>query len=84
MLTISLFIALLCRCNDPVVSEVPPGHGMGVRYTERGLEKFCQKGYSIVPDILAQLPPFEIEGIALGGSGSHCRTCASVRSSSRP
>ena len=67
MLTISLFIALLCRCNDPVVSDVPPSHGMGVRYTERGLEKFCQKGYSIVPDILAQLPPFEIEGIALGG-----------------
>ncbi|EFO60771.1 Hypothetical protein GLP15_5002 [Giardia lamblia P15] len=67
MLTISLLLALLCRCNDPVISNVPPGHGMGVRYTERGLERFCQKGYSIVPDILAQMPPFEIEEIALGG-----------------
>lgn len=67
MLTIAILLALLYGCNDPVISDVPPSHGMGVRYTERGLEKFCQKGYAIVPDIISQMNPFKIEGISLMG-----------------
>lgn len=67
MLPISLLLVLLYGCNDPVISEVPPSHGMGVRYTERGLEKFCQKGYAIVPDIISQMQPFVIEEISLVG-----------------
>ena len=67
MLIVSVLLVLLYGCNDPVVSIIPPGHGMGVRYSERGLEKFCQKGYAIVPDIIAQMRPFEIKEISLGG-----------------
>lgn len=67
MVIILFLLVLLYGCNDPVVSTIPPSHGMGVRFSERGLEKFCQKGYAIVPDIIAQMRPFEIKEISLGG-----------------
>ena len=39
---------------------------MGVRFTQRGLEKFCQKGYAIIPDIIAAMSPFQIPEITVG------------------
>lgn len=65
LLILVLFpITLTCLLRTPFTEE--PKHGMGVRFTQRGLEKFCQKGYTIVPDIIASMPPFQIEGITLG------------------
>ncbi|ESU43223.1 Hypothetical protein GSB_152908 [Giardia duodenalis] len=59
-----LSAALTCDINTPFSDE--PEHGMGVRFTRRGLEKFCQKGYEIIPDIISALPPFRIPEITLG------------------
>ncbi|ESU34826.1 Hypothetical protein DHA2_154150 [Giardia duodenalis] len=55
---------LSCELNTPFAEE--PSRGMGVRFTRRGLEKFCQKGYSIIPDFLRQMPPFSLPEIAVG------------------
>ena len=59
-----LSAALTCDINTPFSDE--PEHGMGIRFTRRGLEKFCQKGYEIIPNIISALPPFQIPEIALG------------------
>ncbi|ESU34933.1 Hypothetical protein DHA2_154105 [Giardia duodenalis] len=65
MLVLLLVSAILsCELNTPFAEE--PSHGMGVRFTRRGLEKFCQKGYSIIPDFLSQMPPFSLPEIAVG------------------
>ena len=65
MLVLLLVSAILsCEMNTPFTEE--PKYGMGVRFTRRGLEKFCQKGYSIIPDFLRQMPPFSLPEIAVG------------------
>ena len=52
-------------CNMTTAFFDEPEHGMGARFTRRGLEKFCQKGYEIIPDIISALPPFRIPEITL-------------------
>ena len=65
MLVLLLFsIALGCALGTPFTNE--PEHGMGVRFTRRGLEKFCQKGYSIIPDVISALPAFPEIPITVG------------------
>ncbi|KWX11498.1 hypothetical protein QR46_4534 [Giardia duodenalis assemblage B] len=55
---------LTCFTGTPFPDE--PSHGMGVRFTRRGLEKFCQKGYAIIPDIIAAFPTFPDIPITIG------------------
>ncbi|EFO61864.1 Hypothetical protein GLP15_3045 [Giardia lamblia P15] len=59
-----LSIISSCTLSTPFTEE--PEHGMGVRFTRRGLEKFCQKGYAIVPDIIAAMPSFQLPEITVG------------------
>ncbi|EFO63682.1 Hypothetical protein GLP15_230 [Giardia lamblia P15] len=59
-----LSIVLGCSTYSPFADK--PSHGMGVRFTRRGLEKFCQKGYAIVPDIIAAMPSFQLPEITVG------------------
>ena len=61
-----LLSSLTLACNTTTTFPEEPNHGMGVRFTRRGLEKFCQKGYEIIPDIISALPPFRIPEITLG------------------
>ncbi|TNJ29732.1 BPI domain containing protein [Giardia muris] len=39
--------------------------GMSLRFTEHGLEKFCQMGFSIFPSIIQSLPPFNVSDISI-------------------
>ncbi|EFO61998.1 Hypothetical protein GLP15_4118 [Giardia lamblia P15] len=64
LLLLLLSIILACSSRTPFTEE--PSHGMGVRFTRRGLEKFCQKGYAIVPDIIAAMPSFQLPEITVG------------------
>lgn len=64
LLTLLPVVILACMRETPFLEE--PGHGMGVRFTRRGLEKFCQRGYAIIPDILAGMPPITIDEIPIG------------------
>lgn len=65
MLAILIYgVTLACMRDTPFTEK--PSHGMGVRFTQRGLEKFCQRGYAIVPDILAGMRPINMDEISIG------------------
>ncbi|ESU36829.1 Hypothetical protein DHA2_152144 [Giardia duodenalis] len=65
MLVLLLLSAILsCDMNTPFTEE--PSHGMGVRFTQRGLEKFCQKDYAIIPDIISAMPSIQVPEVTVG------------------
>lgn len=41
----------------------PEDIGMGVRFSERGLEKFCQMGFTLLPMVASSLPPINISNV---------------------
>ncbi|EFO61145.1 Hypothetical protein GLP15_2478 [Giardia lamblia P15] len=61
-----LLLSIISSCVLGTSFTEEPSHGMGVRFTRRGLEKFCQKGYAIVPDIIAGMPSFQLPEITVG------------------
>lgn len=64
MFVLLLSAVLACSKWTPYTEEPEPR--MGIRFTRRGLEKFCQKGYTIIPEILASMPVFQLPEINLG------------------
>ncbi|EFO65119.1 Hypothetical protein GLP15_2725 [Giardia lamblia P15] len=64
LISVVLSIALACSIETPFTDQ--PGHGMGVRFTRRGLEKFCQKGYALIPDIISAMPSLQIPEVTIG------------------
>ncbi|KAE8301797.1 hypothetical protein GL50803_00113165 [Giardia duodenalis] len=64
LISIVLSIASACSMETPFTEE--PSHGMGVRFTQRGLEKFCQKGYALIPDIISAMPSLQVPEVTVG------------------
>ncbi|ESU38649.1 Hypothetical protein DHA2_150698 [Giardia duodenalis] len=64
LISIVLSITSACSVETPFTEE--PSHGMGVRFTQRGLEKFCQKGYALIPDIISAMPSLQVPEVTVG------------------
>lgn len=72
------FFSIILACNMATAFYYEPEPRMGVRFTQRGLERFCQKGYSLVPDIISKMQAFNIPEIVVAGikiSLSNIRPC---------
>lgn len=62
-----LLLSAALACNMATAFYDEPEPRMGVRFTRRGLERFCQKGYSLVPDIISKMPVFKLPEIMVAG-----------------
>lgn len=64
LLALSLTAAPVCEADAGMPYDVGPEDiGMGVRFSERGLEKFCQMGFTLFPMVASSLPPFNISNV---------------------
>ena len=63
---VSLLFSMVLACNTDTALTEEIESRLGTRLVRWGLEKFGQKGYTVIPNIVSAMPSFRIPEIAIG------------------
>ena len=63
---VPLLFSMVVACNTDTALTEEIESGLGTRLIRWGLDKFGQKGYTVIPNIVSAMPSFRIPEIAIG------------------
>ena len=63
---VPLLFSMVLACNTDTALTEEIESGLGTRLIRWGLEKFGQKGYTVIPNIVSAMPSFRTPEIVIG------------------